>query len=158
MRLFWSWPGSPTPLLSAGWRSVSCLVSNMIRPSLHVVSHSPAGLLCPWQKLREAWNSAKPLEAYAWNWHSIISVEASYKARLNESWGHRTPSDWRDSKITLQRVWMEGGIKNLGHFYSLSRTWIFWGLLCNRKGRGQNDSFPFTLTYKMKLHLNDPWN
>lgn len=55
---------------------------------------------------------------------SLLNVlaQASYKARLNESWGNRTPSDWRNSKITLPRVWMEGGIKNWGHFYSLSHT------------------------------------
>lgn len=90
-------------------------------------SHSPAGLLCPWQKLKEKSEIVpgllRPMLGTG-TASSLLNVlaQASYKARLTESWRNRTPPDWRNSKITLQRVWMEGGIKNLGHFYSLSHT------------------------------------
>lgn len=54
-------------------------------------------------------------------------AKASFKAKLNENWGKRTPPDGGTAKISLQRVQTEGRIQNLGLF--CNQSIIFSSLL-----------------------------
>lgn len=85
------------------------------------LSFSSRLVLCQWQKFKEKSEIVpgllRPtLTTGTASFLLNVLAKASYKARPNKNWGNRTPLDWRNCKITLQRVQIEGKIKNLGHF------------------------------------------